>query len=188
MLRQDRHQAHDQRHLAVAALVEGEAHLARTGLLDLDDLLVIRAVIGPAVIAQQRVREDHVVDGDRRAVRELGRRVQRELDEASVGRRLDRLGDQPVKRERLVIGAREQALIDIVADAVGRLALHDQRIEAVIGALHGEGHAAAFRRVLLHVGKVVEAGRLARAAMHGDARQGLGASAARHGQKRQHQQ
>ena len=87
-------------------------HLALAGLLHLGDLLVVGAVIGAPVIAQQRVREDHVVDGDRRAVGELRLGAQRELDEAAVGGRLDALGDQAVKREGLVIGAGEQALID----------------------------------------------------------------------------
>ena len=46
------------------------------GLLDLRDLLVVGAVIGAPVIAQQRVGEDHVVDGDRRAIGKFRLRAQ----------------------------------------------------------------------------------------------------------------
>src|SRR5262249_3865764 len=53
VLREDRHQAHDQRHLAVAALIEGEAHLALAGLLYLGDFTIIEAMVWPPVIAQQ---------------------------------------------------------------------------------------------------------------------------------------
>jgi hypothetical protein len=51
VLREDRHQAHNQRHLAVAALIEGEAHLALTSLLHLGDFTIIGAMVWPPVIA-----------------------------------------------------------------------------------------------------------------------------------------
>ena len=119
------------------------------------------------------MREDDIVDGDWRPIGELRIRVQRELDIAPIGRRLDALGDQPVEREGLVIGAREQTLLDIVAYAVGRRALDDQRIETVVRALHGEDGAAPLGRIWIGIGKMREAGGLEGLAMHGDACRGL---------------
>ena len=179
MARQHRHQAHDQRHLAVAAAIEGELHLAVAGLLHARDLLIVGAVVGPPVIAQQSVREDHVVHGDRRAVGELGLRVQRELDEAPIVRRLDLLGDQAIERERLVVSPGEQALIDIFADAFGALAFDDERIETVEGAALGEREPPTLRRIRIGVGKMGEARRLGGLAMHGNARRRLATEAAR---------
>ena len=167
MLGQDRHQSDDQRHLAVAARVEGEFDLALAGLLDLGDLFVIGAVIGAAVIAQQRMREDHVVDGDRRPIREFCLWPQSELDETAVVGRLDALGDQTIKREGLVIGAREQAFVEIVAQAFAGVALDDQGIEAVIGALHAEHNAPALASVGVDVGKMGKIRWFLRRAMHG---------------------
>ena len=166
MLGQDRHQPDDQRHLAVAAAIEGEFDLALAGLLDLGDLLVIGAVIGAAVIAQQPEREDDVVDGNRRPIREFRLRPQGEFDGTAVVGRFDALGDQTIKREGLVIGARQQALVEIIAQALGGVALDDQGIEAVERALHAEDHAPAFASVGIDVGEVGEAIWLRRRAMH----------------------
>ncbi len=127
-------------------------------------------MIGPAMIAQQRVREDHILDRDRHAVGELRLGAQRELDEAAVRGRLHALGNQPVEAEGFVIGAGEQALIDIFAHALRRRALDDQRIETVEGALHGEDDASALGSVRIGVRKVSKAFGLARLPMHGQSR------------------
>ena len=173
MFRQDRHQSHDQRHLAVAIAIECELHLAFARLFGAGDFLVIGAVVGTAMIAQRLEGEDHVIDRDRRAVGELGLRVQRELDGAPVLRHVDRLGDQPIEREGLVIGARHQALIDEVADALGGDAFDDEGIETVEGPAPGEDQPAALWRVRIDVGKGGETLLGPRLAMHGDSRRGL---------------
>ena len=182
------HQSDDERHFAVTARVEGEFHLARPGLLHLGDLLVVGAMIGPAVIAQERVGKDHVGDRDRSAVGELRFRAQRELDVAPVVRRFHALGDQPVEGEGLVIGAREQALIDVFAHALGRNALDDQGVETVEGTLHGEGRAAALGRLGIGIGKMRKPSGLERLAMHGKALLRTGRSAAREQEQAQSQE
>ena len=174
MMRQDRHQADDERHLPVAATVEGELHLVRSRLFYLRHLLIIGAVVGAAVIAQQFVREDHVIDRDWAAVGELGLRAQRELDGVPVPGHLDGLGDEAVKAEGLVVRARQQALIDIVADTFGTLALDDQGVQAVVGPALGENQPPAFRCLRVHIGKMAEICRLLWLAMHGDATARLG--------------
>ena len=92
--------------------------------------------------------------------------------------RLDALGDQPVEGEGLVIGPGQQALIEIVAHAFGRVALDDQRIEAVVGALHAEHDATPFGRVGIDVGKMAEILGSSRRAMHGKPGLRLGYGAA----------
>ena len=188
MARQHRHQAHDQRHLAVAARIEGELDLAVAGLLHLRHLLIVGAVVRAPVIAQQLEGEDHVVDGDRLAVGEFRLGVERELDEAPVVRRLDAFGDQAIEAERLVVSAREQALIDIFADAFRAHALDDQRIEAVEGAAFGEDKPPALRRIGIGVGKMREARRLRRFAMHGDPGRGVASAADRNQQESRKQE
>ncbi len=136
---QDRQrQAEDQRQLAIVGAGEIEPDAALADLLDAGDLAEIGLVVGAALVAQDLHREDHVVDGDRLAVREFRRRVERELDPAPVGRRLDGLGEVAVKREWLIGAALQQRLEDQLAeDRVvkparrGEAALHDERIEAV---------------------------------------------------------
>ena len=125
------------------------------------------------MIAQRLVREDHVVDRDRRPVGELGFRVQGELDGAPVLRHVDRLGDQPVEREGLVIGARHQALIDEVADALGGDTLDDEGVETVERPAPGQDQPAALWRVRIDVGEGGETLHGPRLAMHGDSRRGL---------------
>lgn len=106
--------------------------------------------------------------------------VQIELDPAAVGRRLHRLGEEPVERERLVIAPREQALEDEVAEQRvaqaarrGEAALQDERVQAVESADHAISDAAAFRSIRIGVGQVVEALRQRRLADHRNAVHGL---------------
>ena len=68
-LREDRHQAEDQRQFAIWALgIEHEAHGARTEPLHAHDLAVVEAVIGTPARLQRLPRENDIFDGDRPAV------------------------------------------------------------------------------------------------------------------------
>ncbi len=156
-------------------------------LLDAGDLGVVGLVVGPALVAQDLHREDHVVDGDRRAVGEFGLGVEGELDPGAVGRRLHRLGDQAVEREGLVGAALQQRLEDQPAEhrigqaaRRGEAALDDERIEAVEGADDAVGDLAALGRIRIGVGQVVEVRRQGRIADHGDAVHGLRGGDLRH--------
>ena len=71
VLRQDRHQAEDQRQLAVVGVLDVEADAALADPLDPLDLGVVGAVVRPALVAEELEAEDHVVDRDRLAVGEL---------------------------------------------------------------------------------------------------------------------
>ena len=70
-----------------SGLLEGEAHAVVADLLHLGDLLGGHAVARPSLVAQQLQREDHVFRRHRLAVREFRALVERELDEAALGRR-----------------------------------------------------------------------------------------------------
>ena len=74
--------------------------------------------------------------------------IERESDVAARRVGLDRAGEQPVERERLVVAARHQALDDVAADTCcsGAMPFDDERIEAVEGAEHALHQAAALRR------------------------------------------
>ena len=72
--------------------------------------------------------------------------IEREGDVAARGVGLDRAGDQPVERERLVVAARHQAFDHVAADRLQRDAPDDQGIEAVEGAEHAVHQAAALGR------------------------------------------
>ena len=136
VLRQDRHQAEDQRQFAVVAAGEVEAHGARIETLGLADLGVIGAVIGPAVIAQQLPGKHDVVGRHRRAVGKMRRGIEPERDVAPRVVGLDRAREQAVEREGLVIAARHQAFEHVAADRLHGEALDDERIEAVERAEH----------------------------------------------------
>src|SRR5262249_45825679 len=64
--------------------------------------------------------------------------------------------------------AHHQRFVDIGAQADDRLAAHNVRIEAVERAENADREAPALRRVRVDEGKVLEAGRHGRLAMHGD--------------------
>ena len=115
-------------------------------LLGLGDLAVVRAVIGPALLLQQRMAEEDVLGRDRRAVGEARLRAQMEGDGAAVLRHLDAFRDQAVEREGLVAAARQQALVDVVAQVARGHALDDEGVEAVEGAERAQHQPAAFGR------------------------------------------
>ena len=87
------------------------------GIVPTGEALKLAAVCSLTMPAQHDpvVCGDHVIDSDRHAVRELRPRIERELDIAPVRWRLDALGDKPVEREGLVVGAREVAFFPPVS-------------------------------------------------------------------------
>ncbi len=72
-------------------------------------------MIGPALVAQELPGKDDVLGGHRLAVGKPRRRIEHEGDVAAFRVGLDRAGDQPVERERLVEAARHQALDHVAA-------------------------------------------------------------------------
>ena len=138
-----RHQAEDQRQFAIVGAGQIEAHGALGRRRRLDHLGVIDAVIRPAFVAQQLPGENHVIGRHRFAVGKTRRRIEREGDMASRGIGLHAVGEQAVKRERLVIAAREQAFDHVAADIGRRQAHDDERIKAVEGAEHSLHQLAA---------------------------------------------
>ena len=115
--------------------IEGELHLAVAGLLHPRDLLIVGAVVGAARDrATERARKitSSTVTGV--PSENLACRIERELDEAPIVRRLDLLGDQAIERERLVVAAGEQALMKHIRGCPSALcAFDDERIETVEG-------------------------------------------------------
>ena len=148
---QNRHEAHDERHLAVAASFEGELHAAFANLFRSRDLCVIEPMVGAALALKERPGEQHILRRDRRPIGKSRLRAKLESDPAPVFRRLDAFGNKPVKRERFVIAAREKRLVNIVPHARDRSALHDERIEAVERAEHAEPQSAALRSVRVNI-------------------------------------
>ena len=147
---------------------EIEAHGSRAENFGLGHPGIVGSMIGPAVVAQQLPREHHVVGGHRRAVGKMRRRIEREGDVASGLVGLHRPRQQSVKRERLVVAARQQALDDVAANGLQGETLDDKGIEAVEGAKHALDQSAALRRVGIDVGQRGEAGRQRRYAVHCD--------------------
>ena len=131
-------------------------------------------MVGPAFVAQQLPGEDDVLDGDRFAVGEFGRGIDVEGHVAALRIGLDRAGDQAVKRERLVIAARHQALDHVAADRRRGDSFDDERIEAVECAEHALHQAAALGRGRIGIGQAGETRGQCRLAMHGDGVSGLG--------------
>ena len=125
-------------------------------------------MVRPAVVAQQLPGKHDVVGSDRHAVGKMRGRIEGEGDVASRIVGFDRSRQQAVERERLVVAARHQAFDYIAADRLQRVALDDQRIEAVESAEHALDDAAAFRRIRIGIGHGREIVRQSRRAMHGD--------------------
>ena len=71
VLGQDRHQAEDQRQLAVVGVLDVKANPAVTDTLDAFDLGVVGPVVRPPLVAEEFETEDHVIDRDRVAIREF---------------------------------------------------------------------------------------------------------------------
>ena len=75
----------------------------------------------------------------RDARRRSGRGVEVERDGTAVLRHLDGAGDEAIERERLVGRAHHEALQHVARHRVRGDADHDERVEAVEGALEGQG-------------------------------------------------
>ena len=110
-------------------------------------------MIGPAVVAQKLPREHHVLGGDRRAVGEMRRRIEREGDVTPRLVGLDGPRQQSIERERFVIAARHQALDHKAADRLHGETLDDERIEAVERAEHALDQPAALWCVGVDIGQ-----------------------------------
>ncbi len=90
-----------------------------------------------------------------------------EDDPIARGIGFDAPGDEAVKRERLVGGARHQRLVDVADEALRRRqGLDVVRVQAVEGAEISEIEPAALGRFRVDVRQVVEVGRQGRLAMH----------------------
>ena len=74
VLRQDRHQADDQRQFAVHGVFEVKTDAALADALDPLDLAVSPFVVRPPLVAQDLERKDHIVDGHRLTVGKPGAR------------------------------------------------------------------------------------------------------------------
>ena len=167
-LLQDRADAGDQRQLAVRG-VEGDPDRSVAGLLDLLDLGPEAGIAGMALRPQRLERPDHILDGDRRAVRKRRFGTQRELDPTAILRRLDRFGEQPVERERLVEAAAHQRLGDQERQLPGHRPLADIRVETVEAADLCGGNAPAHGRLRVGVGQRHKTRWQSRLAIHSDA-------------------
>jgi hypothetical protein len=172
MLGQHRHQPEDQRQFAIAAVFGGmseiEAHSQGIEDLGFGDLGIIGAIIGPAVVAQQLPGEDNVIRGDLGAVGKTRRGIERERHVAARIVGLHRARQQAVKRERLVIVARQQALDDIASDRLYRQTQDNERVETVECAEHAFGDGPALRRIRIDVVELLEVGRVLEVAEQGE--------------------
>ena len=170
---QDGPQPHDERQFEIDR-VEGEPDRARAGLLHLLDLApcaeIARVPLGP----EDFVRPHHILDRDRRTVRERRLFAQREFDPFAVRPGLDRLGQKAVKRERLVIGPAQQAFEDHVAQLPGRVALGDDRMEGIERPRFGKDDLAPLGRIRVGLRQVLEIRGKGRFPIHGDAVLGFG--------------
>ena len=68
---------------------------------------------------QEIEREKHILRRQRRIIGKMRARIEMEGHKGARGVGLDGLSDKAVKRERLVLRARHQALIDISDQALG---------------------------------------------------------------------
>ena len=168
MLGQDGELPHDHRQLAIVLHVEIEGDLVLAGRFGARHVLVVEAHarIGGLVRLEA---EDHVVRRDLGAV--MPARVVAELegDRGIVGRIGRPFGDQPVGGRRLVKAVGHQILVD-EAEPARRLALVENRVEAVEAADIGHAHQPAFGCVRVHEVEMLEVRRVFRLA---DQRQGV---------------
>ena len=153
--RQHGHLANDLRQFAVISRFQREADAALAGFLELGHIAVIGAVARVPLLAQRVEGPDDVLGGHRRAVVKARALAQRVDNRQLVGREVDRLGGEPVFAAGLVFRRRRQCVED-AADAGGRQALDDIRVEGVVGADRGEFHRPAFWGVRIDVVEILE--------------------------------
>jgi hypothetical protein len=84
---QYRHQAEDQRQLAVVGAGEVEPHGERVDCLGLGDFRIILAMVGASLVAEQGPRKQHILGEHRLAVGEtrLGIEMEGDIAPAVVG-------------------------------------------------------------------------------------------------------
>ena len=126
------------------------------------DVLERDLVGGLALLQEHLPGEDDVVGGDRDAVGEFRLGPQVEDHPAAVLGVFQALGDQAVGGVGLVGRAGEQAVVE-QAEALRRLALQDEGVEAVEGlaaAGAAEAHGAALGGVGIDEVEVLEVGRI----------------------------
>ncbi len=165
--RQHRHDRERQRQLAVVGAGKVISHGPIIRGVDALDQRKSGSLLRAPLGLEQVESEHDVGRGDRRSVRELRGRV--EMEDDLVARRIgfDALGDEAVKRERLVGRARHQRLIDVADEALRRRqGLDVVRVQAVEGAEISEIERAALGGLRIDVRQVVEVGRQGRLAMH----------------------
>ena len=169
VFRQNRHQAEDQRQLAIVAAGEIETHFTGAKGLRLDDLGIIEAVIGAALVTQELPGKYDVLGRHRLAVGESRCRIELERHIAARLIGVDCARDQPIKRERLVIAARHEAFDHLAADdidvadqwgahALRHQAPRDKGIDAFKSAQHALNQAAALRCVGIDIAEMTEIG------------------------------
>jgi hypothetical protein len=140
---EDRHRAEDQRQFAIRAVAELEHDTAGRGRLRLGDPAEAGAVERLALGLQHLEGEEHVVGGNRGAVGKLCALVDLEGELRALLVELDARGEQAIGGEGLVGRAHQQALLDVARHRIGRDAEHDERIQAVEGALLAKDDAPA---------------------------------------------
>ena len=159
MLGQYRHQAEDQRQLAVVGAPEIEPHGMRVGRFGLCDFGIILAMVGAAFVAQQRPGEQHVLGEHGLPVGETRPGIEMEGDIAPGVVGLHALCQQTIECEGLVIAPRHQAFHNKAPDLLHGEAPDDQGIEAVEGAEKTLHQPAAFRRFGIGIGHMGKIGR-----------------------------
>ena len=81
--------------------------------------------------------------------------------------------DQRIEREGLILRTRHQALENIADESLRRRPrLQIEGIKAIEGPRQTDAEPAALGRLRIDVGKMIEAGRQRRVAMHGEAMDG----------------
>ena len=159
MLGQYRHQAEDQRQLAVVGAPEIEPHGMRVGRFGLCDFGIILAMVGAAFVAQQRPGEQHVLGEHGLPVGETRPGIEMEGDIAPGVVGLHALCQQTIECEGLVIAPRHQTFNHKAPDLLHGEAPDDQGIEAVEGAEKTLHQPAAFRRFGIGIGHMGKIGR-----------------------------
>ena len=165
---QHRHQAEDQRQLAVIGAGQIEPHRERIGRVGLCDFGIILPVVGAALVAQQGPGKQHVIGGDRLAVGEARTGIETEGDVSSGVIGVDGFREQAVERKGFIIATCHQALDDKPSHLLDSNAAHDLGIEAVKGSQHPPDQAAALGRGWIGIGHVGEVGWQRRCTVHGD--------------------
>ncbi len=181
-LLEDRPHAHQQRKLAVGG-VEGEADRPLAGLLHPGDLGPGAEIAGMALGPERLEGPHHVLDRDRRAVREARLGAQGELDPGAGRVGLDRLAEQAVERERLVQRAQHQRLdhqVRLQRERHHRVALEHPGLERIEAAGFGEANRAALGGLGVGIGQVGKPSRKRGFAIHGKPVGGRGGACPRH--------